>query len=472
MKLPKDNIGRRNYVDKVKYLVEKMPKDEHFCLALNGGWGSGKSYVMGMLENEFENHDEYIVIYYDAWKNNFYPDPLIAILYCVLDALPKKNISGKYLRMINRKAKKIVAEKITQYAENIVDGLIDSLYKSGGLGLVIAFSAEIIKNIIKQAKSSILDNKLFGGFISYQSLLNDSICALNALTGQEKNGIQLKLIILVDEIDRCLPNEQLIVLERLHHLFNIKNCAVVVALNKEAICNNFKIQFGNDGEEYLRKFFNYNFTLESQWDILFKNHFKDLIDELNTLRKDKKVYTNAETEPIIFALIDEFNRVEKISNRKFNSRDISEYFKKFDAIWNKNLTLDIVHMGFVLLMLLYKQYLSSEFILYKTGAEQGEKDLKIFNYPQNLNVVVQATFIFNVNIKFPIYNNQTCNEFSFFVNYVKFRNDKTVTDWLKQIYRQQFHHQAFSNDDSLKSVKEYLDVIDHYENTYVNGENR
>lgn len=462
MKLPKDNIGRRNYVDKVKYLVEKMPKNEHFCLALNGGWGSGKSYVMGMLENEFENHDEYIVIYYDAWKNNFYPDPLIAILYCVLDALPKKNISGKYLRMINRKAKKIVAEKITQYAENIVDGLIDSLYKSGGLGLVIAFSAEIIKNIIKQAKSSILDNKLFGGFISYQSLLNDSICALNALTGQEKNGIQLKLIILVDEIDRCLPNEQLIVLERLHHLFNVKNCAVVVALNKEAICNNFKIQFGNDGEEYLRKFFNYNFTLESQWDILFKNHVKDLIDELNTLRKDKKVYTNAETEPIIFALIDEFNRVEKISNRKFNSRDISEYFKKFDAIWNKNLTLDIVDVGFVLLMLFYKQYLSSEFTLYKNGAEQGEKDLKIFNYPQNLNVVVKNPFIYDKNTIFPIYNNQTCNEFSFFVNYVKFRNDKTVTNWLKQVYSQQFHHPAFSNDDSLNSVEEYLDVIDHY----------
>lgn len=100
-------------------------------------------------------------------------------------------------------------------------------------------------------------------------------------------------------------------------------------------------------------------------------------------------------------------------------------------------------------------------MLYKTGAEQGEKDLKIFNYPQNLNVVVKASFSYNDTI-FPIYNNQTCNEFSFFVNYVKFRNDKTVTNWLKQVYSQQFHHPAFSNDDSLNSVEEYLDVIDHY----------
>lgn len=261
MKLPKDNIGRQIYVDKIKYLVETLPKDEHTCLALDGGWGNGKSYVMGMLENEFENRDECIVIYYDAWKNNFYPDPLIAILYCVLDALPKENISNKYLRLINREAKKLATEKITQHAKDAFDRLIEKLYKMGKLSAVCAFSAELIKNVIKQAKSSILDNKLFGNYISYQSLLNESIIALNLLTGQDDGGTERKLIILVDEIDRCLPDDQLVVLERLHHLFNAKNCVVIVALNKAAICNNFKIQYGNDGEEYLRKFLRFYFWL-------------------------------------------------------------------------------------------------------------------------------------------------------------------------------------------------------------------
>lgn len=135
-KLPKDNIGRQIYVNKIKYIVETLPKDEHTCLALDGGWGCGKSYVMRMLENEFENREECIVIYYDAWKNNFYPDPLIAILYCILDSLPKECISVKCLKLINREAKKLVTEKVTQYAKDAFDKLIEKLYKMGKLSAV------------------------------------------------------------------------------------------------------------------------------------------------------------------------------------------------------------------------------------------------------------------------------------------------------------------------------------------------
>ena len=469
MKLPKDNIGRQIYVDKIKYLVETLPKDEHTCLALDGGWGNGKSYVMGMLENEFENRDECIVIYYDAWKNNFYPDQLIAILYCVLDALPKENISNKYLRLINREAKKLATEKITQHAKDAFDRLIEKLYKMGKLSAVCAFSAELIKNVIKQAKSSILDNKLFGNYISYQSLLNESIIALNLLTGQEDGGTERKLIILVDEIDRCLPDDQLVVLERLHHLFNAKNCVVIVALNRAAICNNFKIQYGNDGEEYLRKFFNYNFILESQWDILLRNLFKDFIDKINTLKKDKSVYTEEETAPIISAIIYEFNRIEKICKRRFSSRDISEFFMTFNVIWDKDQTLDLIHIGFILLMLLYKQYLLSEFILYKTGGDQGGSKLKIFKYPENVYITKKFPFILDGNIEFPIYNSQTCNQFSGFINHVIFRKDKTVTGWLQQINSQWFFRLFFWNDESLKAVEQYLQVIDYFENTHISG---
>ena len=79
---PKDKIGRQQLVNKIKFLIENLPKDEHFCLALDGEWGCGKSFVLEMLQNELESLSEgYIVINYDAWKNNFYSDPLIAMLY-------------------------------------------------------------------------------------------------------------------------------------------------------------------------------------------------------------------------------------------------------------------------------------------------------------------------------------------------------------------------------------------------------
>ena len=321
-----DKIGRQQLVDKMEYLIKNLPQDEHFCLALDGEWGSGKSFVMGMLRERLKEHSEYIVINYDAWKNNFYPDPLIAILYCVLDSIPKQHLAKKDLRLVLRAAKQVARDKIV----NGVDFFIDELYKTGGWPSVCAFAMEIIKSVIKQAKSSILDNKLFNDYKSYQSLLNESLAVLNALTAQKTaDGKQRRLIIMVDEIDRCLPNEQLIVLERLHHLFAVKNCAVIVALNKKAIYSTFDNQYGGNGIEYLRKFFSYNFIVETEYPAFLRNLIKDFIDDINNSKKQDYVYTEQEIDPLISALLNEFRRISLTYKFSYSNRDIQNYFNKF-----------------------------------------------------------------------------------------------------------------------------------------------
>ena len=43
-----DKIGRAALVDKICSLVDSLKKDNNFCLAINGAWGSGKSFVLGL----------------------------------------------------------------------------------------------------------------------------------------------------------------------------------------------------------------------------------------------------------------------------------------------------------------------------------------------------------------------------------------------------------------------------------------
>ena len=98
---------------------------------------------------------------------------------------------------------------------------------------------EGIKGIYKMLHNPISMAEL-EGFKSYQDLLRETKQVLNDVTTtREYRGKQTKLIILVDEIDRCLPDEQLKILERLHHLFDVKNCAVICAINKKGIIKNF-----------------------------------------------------------------------------------------------------------------------------------------------------------------------------------------------------------------------------------------
>lgn len=86
-----DKIGRQEFVGKICGLVDSLKKDNHTCIAINGDWGSGKSFVLGMIEEQLSQKAENIVIKYDAWENSFYSDPLIAILSCIIDGIENKS---------------------------------------------------------------------------------------------------------------------------------------------------------------------------------------------------------------------------------------------------------------------------------------------------------------------------------------------------------------------------------------------
>lgn len=95
-----DKIGREEIVEKVCGFVDSLQKDKNFCLAINGEWGSGKTFVLGLIEENLSKKQEYIIIKYDAWENTFYSDPLIAILSCVIDGIEDK------LYLVERKEEK------------------------------------------------------------------------------------------------------------------------------------------------------------------------------------------------------------------------------------------------------------------------------------------------------------------------------------------------------------------------------
>ncbi len=367
-----DKIGRQVFVDKVCGLVDTLQEGKNFCLSINGAWGSGKSFVLQMIENQLLKKEEYLIIKYDAWENNFYPDPLIAILYCILDTLKNKfhllNDTKNYQKAIKQSFKDRTNKKLSEIIEN--------LYKVGKWGAVCAFTIEIIKSVIVQAKSSILDNKLFDDYKSYQALLADSISVLNALTTfKEHESKQTKLIVLVDEIDRCLPNEQLIVLERLHHLFKVKNCAVVVALNREAIYKNFDANYGGNGKEYLRKFFDYSFNLSMSNSIFCRNYIWDNIIE----NKELNFVTSISQKDIGFLQDFIFSQIESAFGSKdfIDNRSVERILKNIlDIVFSiSECTVDFAYMILISYLVCCNLYNTKRFNSIKNKQEDYPIDI-------------------------------------------------------------------------------------------------
>ena len=69
---------------------------------------------------------------------------------------------------------------------------------------------------------------------------------------------------MVDELDRCLPEYQIKVLESIYHLLSIPNLITIIALDKEQLECSIKNTFGDTQNAfgYLSKFIDYEIELQ------------------------------------------------------------------------------------------------------------------------------------------------------------------------------------------------------------------
>lgn len=78
-----DQLGRKQVAASLeKYLTNRYqakPIESGFVLAVNAEWGFGKTFMLQCWKAELESKN-YPVVYFDAWKNDFTPEPLIAFI--------------------------------------------------------------------------------------------------------------------------------------------------------------------------------------------------------------------------------------------------------------------------------------------------------------------------------------------------------------------------------------------------------
>lgn len=365
-----DKIGRQELVNKICGLVESLNEDSNFCLSINGAWGSGKSFVLDMIEEELSQHSECIIVKYDAWENSFYPDPLIAMLSCVIEGLGNKlsKMRGYF---------KAAAECGKKKSKELVDKLSGAGGKIGVVATVIKNIAEIVadfKNVtvVNDTKDSQLET-----YKSYKMLLQEFAALLNKLTKKVFVAKkQTKIVVLVDEIDRCLPNDQLKILERLHHLFDVKNCAVIVAMNHSCIAKTVKTLYGTDGNEYLRKFFDFVFKLDTSAEVYLNNLFDGFIkscEKIKTRDSDAELQIKLAYQCMLYG--------DKKVLEKVDNRELTRYFDAVNRVCNdfgwQNLLPHYVF--FILIALFIRRNVSSSFLDEKDISEKQYARDDIYN---------------------------------------------------------------------------------------------
>ena len=247
----------------IKSFITILNSIEDCCtIAVDSYWGSGKTFFVKQVKmildanNNFvdspylqerdqilntwnkynkNNSDElkpHVTVYYDAWENDSDDDPILSIVFQILQSVDTEysfNEEGKLKNLLN-----IVGDIAESVSKVKVKSIVDNLQELKG------------------------DN-LFNTLRNKKGLKDKIDDFLNSLLPEHDE----RLVVFIDELDRCKPSYAVKLLERIKHYFNNNLVTFVFSVNINELQHTIKQYYGNEFNacKYLDRFFDIRITL-------------------------------------------------------------------------------------------------------------------------------------------------------------------------------------------------------------------
>jgi len=240
----------------------RMIKDgngEPVSIGVSGSWGAGKSSLVQMIGESLKSLDggkNYIFVNFNAWLYQGYDDARMALLQKVADKILEESKSRatcidkakEFIKRINwLRAVKLMSPVATGIITGgVVAGPVGSFI--GAVGGLFSQSGMPSQDELTKVKESY--NQVAPDL---QKLLNEKeeksvpkeIEALRSLFEELLKELNLTLIVLVDDLDRCLPNTAISTLEAMRLLLFMPQTAFIIAADEQMIRNAVRSHFGD-----------------------------------------------------------------------------------------------------------------------------------------------------------------------------------------------------------------------------------
>lgn len=245
-----DSVGRKNLVHDFILMLDEIPGNS--SVAISGEWGSGKTFFVKQVklvldknnailngtadpDYKMELKNNFLTLYFDAWLHDNDEEPLASLITLLTEAAGHED---------------------NEYSKEKVKKAIDM-----GISILNMFlpkNAATAMDILKTAKDT----------DAFFSLDKDSF-----RSGEEKTADMIKgfynaiipehadrLVVFIDELDRCKPDFAVRFLERIKHYLLLDDRVIFVfSINREQLEQTIKhfYGYGFDSHRYLDRFFDF-----------------------------------------------------------------------------------------------------------------------------------------------------------------------------------------------------------------------
>lgn len=406
-------------------------------IGVHGDWGAGKSSILAMVEDEFSRmEDGCVCIRFNGWKHQGFEDAKIALMSTIVSELSEnETVKSKAKAALEKLWKNINWLSVAKTAGStvfsiatgmpqlgLISNVLDTLKGTASDGDKVTATVNAVGEYMKDAKV-FEDTSLSKEFSEFQkafeTLLNDSKIS--------------KLVVLIDDLDRCLPKVTIETLEAVRLFMFAKSTAFVIAADEAmiqyAVQSHFPNLPQNEGaigyghsQRYLEKLIQVPFKIpvlgevESEMYItllMICSKIREDVVEFNALletaiEKMKRPWENAgfSTEELQAGLKEQFNEVsDEISvahqisdilakNTQGNPRKIKRFLNML--LLRKQMAEargfgGDIQIPFLAKLMLAEHYFSEKYKEIATLTDDAGKCSLLFEFEQMLTKIPNAT---------------------------------------------------------------------------------
>lgn len=223
-------------------LLRKQP-DHPITIGVHGDWGAGKSSVLEMVEDALGNEEHVLCLKFNGWRFQGFEDAKIALIEGVVTSLlEKRPILTKATASVKKVFHQIDLLKLAKRAGGAATaavGFYTGHYQLGMAGLVTSLESTLTdpNNFTKVKIGEVLEGA--------KGLLKESEKTSNipeeiaefrkAFDHLLKEAKIDQLVVLVDDLDRCLPETAIETLEAIRLFIFTSHTAFVIAADEAMI---------------------------------------------------------------------------------------------------------------------------------------------------------------------------------------------------------------------------------------------
>jgi predicted KAP-like P-loop ATPase len=194
-----------------------------FAIGIFGEWGTGKTTMMKMIEKQLKEnyHPDVLPVWFNAWKYEkekyLAAVPLLRTIKITLD----KDVNSKTENW----------KKVKKALEKTFNAFVGSADLTIPAGASPKINLERFADTIKASGYTRIDGKK----VLYQKHATDDLEESLYELRKNKEDEGRRIVIFIDDLDRCHPTKALEVLDSIKTFFDIEGIVYVIGMNVDSI---------------------------------------------------------------------------------------------------------------------------------------------------------------------------------------------------------------------------------------------